>query len=115
MTHKLARIKEIHLYVGYTTPTSSADCAHALRALKEANIKYNLLNYSDHEEGQKATFKALSTWSLGDDAHKVECSDFPILSWDECFDDFTVNRRIAHGLQAILESDVLVTKVADKI
>ncbi|MGH7744917.1 MAG: hypothetical protein ACREQ5_08950 [Candidatus Dormibacteria bacterium] len=106
MAHKLVHIKDVYVYVAFTTPEASADCTRALTALRTLGIKFNVLSYSDHTEGQQATLSALNTWTFGEDAHQINCSDFPILVWDECFDDFQVYRCLAHGLKDIKASAV---------
>lgn len=102
---KLVKIKDVHLYTGFTE--SVGDCYIAMKLLRASGVQFNFLNFSDQDEHHKANFTALSTWNFGADAHKKEFTDYPILVWDECFDDWGVYRRAAHGLQEIKDSDVL--------
>lgn len=103
----LVKLKGIHLYTGSMTDSGVKACEEAVKLLRDADVKYTELNYGSHSESHEATFAALNTWVLGSDNHKKITTDFPILTWDECFDDYSVYRRIAHGLVEIEESDVL--------
>lgn len=102
---KIVKLKDIHLYVGFTE--AAADCYMAIKALRAAGVKYTLLSYADLDEHHKANFQALSTWVLGQDGHQKTVTDYPVLSWDECFDDWSTSRRLAVGLDEILDSDPL--------
>lgn len=104
---KLVKINEVHLYVGLTD--GAADCVEALRLLRKAGIKFTLLNYSDQEDHHQHNFKALSGWPFGspDNPYKKEFSDYPIVTWKECYSDWTVQQHAAHGLQELKESNLL--------
>lgn len=102
----LVKIKNIHLYVGFTA--NAAECYSAISILKAKNIRYNLLNYSDQVDHHKVTFDAISTWNLGTDNHKLTAKDFPILVWDECYSDWTTVRQAVQGLDDIEDSTVCV-------
>lgn len=104
----LTKIKSVHLYVAFTEDAS--DCYYVSKMLRDANIPFTLLNFGDQEQHFKETLTAISTWPLGTDGHKKECSKFPILVWDECFSDWSVYRRIAHGIDEIKTCDVFTKK-----
>lgn len=101
----LVKIKHVTLMTGLTA--GAADCVKALELLRQSGIKFVTLSYADQEEHHKANFEALSGWPCGRDFHKVAVTDYPVVTYDECWDDFEVCRRIAHGLDAIKSSDVL--------
>jgi hypothetical protein len=102
---KLVKIKDIHLYVGFTE--SSADCYEALKLLREFGIKFNFLNFGDQDQHHEANFKALGTWSFGLNSQSKQFNDYPILVWDEFYDDWSTCRCAAHGLSEIKESNVI--------
>ncbi len=105
---KIVKIKQAHLYIGLTD--SAHDCQLAVELLKAANVNYTLLNYNNSEEQHKVNFDSLSTWTFGVDNHKKIFTDYPILTWVECFDDWSSNVRAAHGLTEIKESDLINNK-----
>lgn len=105
---KLVKIKDVMLYTGLTN--GAADCVEALKQLKEAGIKFALLSYNDQVEQHKANFEALSTWTFGagDSTYQKVFTDYPIMTWDECYDDWSTQRHAAHGLTEIQQSSLLV-------
>lgn len=102
---KLVKIKDVHLYLGLTD--TIADSYEAFKLLKASGVKFNLLNFNDQEAHHENNYAAISTWVLGRDNHQKTIKDYPILTWDECWDDWTTTRRVAHGLQEVKDSDVL--------
>ena len=102
---ELTKIKAVHLYTAFTEDVG--DCYTVLKTLRDKKIPFTFLNFGDQEEHYKLTLESLSTWPLGSDGHKKDCTRFPILVWDECFSDWTTYRRIAHGLDEILTCDVI--------
>lgn len=106
----LVKIKEVSLYVGYTE--HAPECYKALKLLKDSGIKYTLLNYSDQEHQHKANFENLSTWNFGpkDSPYQKQFTSYPILIWEECFDDWSTHLHAAHGLKEISESMIFKNK-----
>jgi len=108
---QLVKITGIRLYVGFTE--SSADCFKAIQWFKTNNIPYILMNYSDQEQQHKANFDALSTWDWGLEGIKKQFTDYPFVTWEAKYDDWSTHNMCAHGLQELLDSELLVYK--DKI
>jgi hypothetical protein len=102
---KLVKIKDVHLYTAFNEDV--ADCYTASKLLKDAGVEFKFLNFADQVDHYTQTLDALSSWPLGVDGHNKKCTNFPILVWDECFDDWSSYRRIAHGLSEIKVCDVL--------
>jgi len=96
--------------MGWTA--SAADTYAAMKLLDNAGVKYTKLSYTE-EEQYKANFDALSTWSFGaeENAYQKQFTDFPILVWEECYDDWNKWIHSAHGLEEIKASKVLVPGV----
>lgn len=101
---KLVRIKNVHLMTGLTA--GAADCVLALQLLRSTGIKFNVLSYSDQDEHHRSNFESISGWPLGREGKTKTVTDYPLMTWDECWDDWTVCRQVAHGLAEIRESDV---------
>lgn len=83
----LAKIKDVTLYVGLTE--NGAECFNAKKILADNNISFRLLAYYDTSQ-HKSVFDALNTWRWGTDNVNKTFTDFPIIHWTECYDDFTV-------------------------
>jgi hypothetical protein len=82
---KLARIKDVSLYVGLT---EDALACFEMKAFLEANaIPYTLLAYMDDSQ-HEPNFQALSSWVWGPDGEKRAFTKFPILTWREFDEDF---------------------------
>lgn len=82
----LVKIKDVVLYVGLTE--NGAECYNMKKVLSDNNIEHKLLSYSDSTQ-HKSVFDALNTWSWGPDKTKMVFTDFPIVHWLECYDDFS--------------------------
>ena len=96
---KLVKIKNVTIYASLNDESVDSH-----NFLNQQGIKHTVLIYGD-EVIQQENLKALSSWFLGADSHQKECKDFPVLTWDECYDDWSTYRRIAHGWDEIKESD----------
>ena len=83
----IVKINQVHLYMGFATPESAADCVVVKKMLDDANIEYTLLQYGDNS-AHSGVFDALSTWSLGPDFLQRKFTDFPIVHWVEFYDDY---------------------------
>lgn len=80
----LAKIKEVRLYFGLTE--NSAECYNLKKLLDDNNIPYVVLHYID--EQFESVFNSLGTWNWGTERAVKKFTDFPILTWAECYDDF---------------------------
>ncbi len=102
----LVKIKEVHLYVGFTETV--ADCYAAKKLLDDKGIKYTLLAYHDDTQ-HKGVFESLNTWNWGkvSELHKREFKNFPILHWKEYYDDYEQVVQCADGLEEIKNSDLI--------
>jgi len=100
----LVKIKDVHLYVGLTE--NGHECYQAKKLLDAAGVKFNILNYTE-EERHPEVFKSLSTWSWGHEQQKREISQFPLVHWLECYDDFNQVIHVAHGIDEIKNCSLL--------
>ncbi len=99
-TPQLVKIKEVILYTGLTE--GAADCVRVLKLLKSEGIKYTLLNYSDQDHQHVENFNALGTWTFGPgEGYKKVFTDYPILLWKECFDNWDIYQHAATGIDEI--------------
>lgn len=107
---KLVKITNVHLYVGLTD--GAAECVEVLKLLRNSGIKYTLLNYSDQDQQHKANFEALSTWNFGsrETSYKKTFTDYPILVWQECYDDWSTVQHGAQGIKEISKSSLFINK-----
>jgi hypothetical protein len=103
----LVKISDVRLYVGFTP--NAANTYAALQAVTAANVPFVLMSYAD-SAAHKGVFDALSTWSYGRDASKVEVTDFPFLTWTENYDDWSSCPQIAVGHEAVANSTPLLNK-----
>jgi hypothetical protein len=106
---KLVKIQNVYLYVGFTK--DAGDCYSVIQQLRNKNIEFTLLNYSADDKVHEENFKALSTWTfgVGDSQYKKEFNQYPILTWEECYDNWVVEKHAAHGLREIQNSVLLNT------
>lgn len=102
----LVKIKEVVLYIGLTA--NASDCFSAKKLLDDANIKYTLLSYNNSDEFHYI-FDSLSTWHYGprNNTYHKTFTDFPILHWKECYDDYEFQIESADGLVEIKNSNLL--------
>jgi len=92
----LVRIENVYLYVGWTETV--ADSYAAMKLLNAAGVKYTLMHYAD-ETQHKANQEALSTWVFK--SGRKTFTDYPILHWDELYDDYNRYVEGAAGLDEI--------------
>lgn len=92
---KLVRIKELYLYVGLTF--SAQKCYELKKYLTDNKIPFTQLNYMD-EAAHPSVYESLNTWNWGPNGEKRTFNDFPILTWMNCFDDFTLQAESATSI-----------------
>lgn len=104
---KLVKIKDVYVYTGNTA--EKVECTKALFLLKQKGIEYNNLEYNDSTEQHEANFKALSTWNFGEaeNHYQLKFSKYPIVTWVECYDDWSTVQHAVEGLKALKESSLL--------
>lgn len=81
----LVKIKEVRLSVGLTE--NSAECYNLKKLLEDNNISYKLLTYFDDSQ-VPSVYQAYNTWNWGVEKTTKTFTDFPILVWTECYDDY---------------------------
>lgn len=102
----LVRIKEVYLYVGFTD--TAAFCYEVKKLLDDNGIKYILLAYTD-DSAHAGVFGALNSWAWGREARNEVFTNFPIVTWKECFDDFESSVECATTKEQV-ESKLLSNK-----
>lgn len=103
----LVKIKNVYLYVGLTE--NGAECFNAKKLLADNNIPYTLLAYN-HDAQHASVFAALNTWSWGPNKETKEFTDFPIVHWTECYDDFSTELFCATSVAELNNSTLLANK-----
>ena len=107
---QLVQIKEVMFYVGLT---ANAQKTYEMREyLKSKGIPHTPLNYLD-EAAHQSVFEALGSWYWGEAREKRTFSDFPIVAWVLCYDDFTTVPESA-TTPAEIESKLLPHKALIK-
>ena len=102
---KLVKIKNVYLYTG-TDTTIDVD-QQAKNILESNNIPYTLLSYHVADQHQ-SVFTNLSTWQWGLSKQARSVAFFPIIHWDECYDDYEKVSNVALGVQELKESNLLI-------
>ena len=103
----LVKIKDVKFYTGLSETASDQFAAKKL--LDDAGVKYDLMAYNDASQHSNV-FSALSTWVWGPEKQNKQITQFPILHWTECFDDFETHVHVAHGLDEIKACTLLTNK-----
>lgn len=103
----LAKIKDVTLYVGLTE--NGAECFNVKKILSDNNIPFKLLGYNDTTQ-HPSVFNALNTWTWGPDNVKKTFTDFPIVHWTECHDDFVIYNSCAISAAELNLSTLLQNK-----
>lgn len=105
---KIVKIKEVLLYVG---STETQECLEVKAFLSNQNIPFTALNYGDVNQHEDL-FKALSTWTFGrlDKSRNITLSDFPFVTWRECYDDFEQSVEIATSVSELITSTLVSNK-----
>lgn len=88
----LARIKNVTLYVGLTADVQA--CWELKKLLVENQIPHTILAYFD-DAVHADVFESLNSWTWGKDAEKRTFTRFPVVTWENCYDDFTIQLECA--------------------
>ena len=100
----LIKIRDIVLYTALTE--DATECYACKKLLNEHNIKYKVLHYGDESVHQQ-NFDALSTWSFGPDYRQHEFKKFPIIHWNEYYDDYERYMEVATSLDELKNSNLI--------
>jgi hypothetical protein len=102
-----------YLYTAFTE--DAAACFECKKILDEAGVKYSLLHYGDESQHQQ-NFDALGTWSFGPEFNTYTFKKFPIVVWQEFYDDYERFHQVAQSADELRASNLLknASLVADK-
>lgn len=103
----LVKIKDVYLYIGLTE--NGAECFNAKKVLADNNINHKVLSYNDIAQ-HEGVFNALNTWRWGPDSEQKTFTDFPIIHWTECYDDFTTQLHCVASVAELNLSKVVTQK-----
>lgn len=102
----LVKISNICLYIGVTNPGALQAIFDCKAVLDNAGVKYNNLLYP--EPAQYANiFENLSTWTFGFDFTQYSFTDFPIVTWQEFYDDYEICDQVALSPVDLQNSNVI--------
>lgn len=99
----LAKIKEVHLYVALSE--HAQECYDVRQYLDQNGIPYTLLAYFEPTQYPDIC-AALSSWVWTGEQQRT-ISQFPIVTWKNCYDDYETDLGVSVGL-AELQASVLV-------
>lgn len=103
----LVKIKDVYLYVGLTE--NGAECFNAKKLLADNNINHKVLSYNDITQ-HAGVFAALNTWRWGPGKETKTFTDFPIVHWTECYDDFSTELFSVTSVAELNTSKVITEK-----
>lgn len=92
----LIKIAQVYLY---TANIAEDACNQARTWLDDNQIEYTLLNYAD-ESQHPQVFEALNSW------FGTNLSQFPVVVYDELYDDQPSQRAFICGLTALTQSNL---------
>lgn len=111
---KLVKITNVTLYT--TTQegaNTTAECDSARTLLASSNIAFVELWYNDAKIDERTPCRAsLSTWTLGPAGSNGSrtFTKFPILTWVECYDDWSTSQEAVEGATEIQNASLLTNK-----
>lgn len=103
----LVKIKDVYLYVGLTE--NGAECYNMKKILADNNINFKLLAYYDDKQ-VPGVFSALNTWGWGVDRIPRKFTDFPIVHWMECYDDYSTAIHCVTSVDELNLSSLMANK-----
>lgn len=92
----LIKIIQVHLY---TANTNEEACNQAKQWLDNNGVEYTHLHYGD-ESQHSDVFTALNSW------FGTNFSQFPIVVYDEIYDDQPSQRAFIYGTTALTQSNL---------
>ena len=92
----LTKIVQVYLYTANTTEEA---CTQAKQWLEANGVEYTLLHYGD-EAQHPDTLGALNSW------FGTNFTQFPIVTYDEIYDDQPSQRAYIYGLTALTQSNL---------
>jgi len=103
----LVKIQDVVLYVGLTE--NGAECFQAKKLLADNNIPHRVLSYFDPEQ-HVHVFNSLNTWRWGENFEQKTFTDFPIIHWKECYDDFSTKLFCVTSVAELNLSNLVLNK-----
>lgn len=81
----ITKIVHVNLYLGYTSEESVKNCFALINLLRSNGIKFIPVIHL----GVEAIYP-LNSWVYGHDYHNGTFTDFPVLLWQEVYDNYDV-------------------------
>lgn len=107
----LVKIKDVFLYTStQLSANTTAACNAARDLLTSANVKFTELWYNDESVKESIpALTSLSTWNWGPGGSKGQTTftDFPLVHWTECYDDWSSHQEHAAGVGELQSSNLL--------
>jgi hypothetical protein len=105
----IVKIVSSHLYIGFGSEETVNRCFKFKRLLDEAGVKYSLLVYpEDKEYGEM--FDNLSSWVFDTDYHTRSFKEFPIMMWQEIYDNYDHIQLCAQTMDELRASRLVANK-----
>lgn len=92
----LTKIVDVYLYTANTTEEA---CNQAKQWLDSNGVEYTHLHYGDASQHAQV-FEALNSW------FGTSFSEFPIVVYDELYDDQPSQRAFLYGITALTQSNL---------
>lgn len=99
----LAKIKDICVYSAMTE--HALECYEVKQLLIKNGVVFKDLYFGDINQHQE-TFNALSTWYWKGNV-KLTFKRFPIIHWENCYDDYSHDMEAANCLEDFLNSTLM--------
>lgn len=99
----LVKIKDVCVYSAMNE--HALECYEIKKRLTQEGVSFKDLYYGDDTQ-HETIFKALSTWNWKDNVH-VEFSRFPIVHWQNIYDDYTQDLEVVNSLEDFLNSPLM--------
>jgi hypothetical protein len=105
----IVKIDNVRIYYGITTPEALQAIFDCKQILDDNNIPYGNLIYNE-VSAYPEIFANLSTWAFGTDFTQYTFTDFPIVTWQEFYDDFEVCDQVAISVEMLEASNLILLK-----
>ena len=105
----IVKINAVRLCIGVTNPAALQATFDCKQILDDNGIKYVNLIYPDTAQYPQI-FENMSTWVFGSDFTQYNFDDFPILTWQEYYDDFEICDQVAFSTEMLLASNLIQFK-----
>lgn len=84
----LVKVQAVSIYYGVTDAQAMTDTFACKAVLDSLNIPYVNLVYTETSQVNEL-FANLGTWTYGWDYEVKEFTNFPLITWQEFYDDYT--------------------------